>query len=167
MTKKKKEPDLQPETAPPELAKADTDSEKSEEPSSEGMTTKKEPDLKPEMPALDDLEKTETQSEKSEEAAIPGLASVWEVFSFGAGLKKTLCLIFGLFFALVAGSVLPFMVFYFSRSFKDLVAPPESELFMDNIRDLTFAFLVMGYVTGLNEVIRLPGIVMLTMDTKK
>ena len=109
----------------------------------------KKPELHPEKAgevAPDGSETTETQSEKSEEAPIPGLASVWEVFSFGTGWKKTVCLALGLFFALVAGSVAPFLIFYFAQSFQDLVAPPESDLFMDNIRDLAFSFLVMGYV---------------------
>jgi hypothetical protein len=73
-----------------------------------------------------------------------GLASVREVFSFGGGLKKTLCLVFGLIFAAVAGAVGPFLVFYFARSFKDLVADPMSDEFLKNIRELSYTFLVLG-----------------------
>jgi hypothetical protein len=91
------------------------------------------------------LETSSKSTDQNGEGTKPlGLASVREVFSFGGGLKKTLCLVFGLIFAAVAGAVGPFLVFYFARSFKDLVADPMSDEFLKNIRELSYTFLVLG-----------------------
>jgi hypothetical protein len=74
------------------------------------------------------------------------LASVREVFSFGTGPKKILGLIFGMLFACVAGAIGPLLVFYFANIFQDLVADPTSDEFLAAIREVAYAFLVLGCV---------------------
>jgi hypothetical protein len=91
------------------------------------------------------LETSSKSTDQNGEGTKPlGLASVREVFSFGGGLKKTLCLVFGLIFAAVAGAVAPFLIYYFASSFEDLVGDPTSDEFLRNIRELSYTFLVLG-----------------------
>ena len=73
------------------------------------------------------------------------VATIYEVFSFAEGsMTKYVGLTFGILAALVSGTVGPFMIFYFATAFEDLVADPTSDEFMENIKDLTYAFLVLG-----------------------
>jgi ATP-binding cassette subfamily B (MDR/TAP) protein 1 len=100
-------------------------------------------DLPPEMAPSDTSLSTDQNGEGIKAL---GLASVREVFSFGGGLQKTLCLVFGLLFAAVAGAVAPFMIFYFASSFQDLVADPTSDEFLEKIKELSYTFLVLGVI---------------------
>lgn len=74
------------------------------------------------------------------------LASVKEVFSFGAGPKKRICLILGFACAVISGAVFPAMAFFFSQSFKDLGASTSGDGFLKNIRDLAFSLMILGAV---------------------
>lgn len=72
------------------------------------------------------------------------LASVKEVFSFGAGPKKRICLVLGFACAVVSGAVYPAMIFFFSQSFKDLGASISGDDFLKNIRELAFSLMILG-----------------------
>lgn len=74
------------------------------------------------------------------------LASVKEVFSFGAGPKKRICLFLGFACAVVSGAVYPAMAFFFSQSFKDLGASTSVDNFLKNIRELAFSLMILGVV---------------------
>jgi hypothetical protein len=38
------------------------------------------------------------------------------------------------------------MIFYFAKSFQEISADPASEEFLESVRELSFTFLVLGYV---------------------
>ena len=72
------------------------------------------------------------------------LASWTQVFSFGPGLTPKLLLVSGAMCAAVAGAVGPFMIWYFVEAFRDMVADPRSDEYMEKVKELTYAFLVLG-----------------------
>ena len=72
------------------------------------------------------------------------LASAREVFSFGSGRKKRVCLTLGLICSFVSGCIFPLMAFLFAKSFEDLGASATSEGFMVEIRKLAFYFMGLG-----------------------
>lgn len=72
------------------------------------------------------------------------LASFQEVLSFGNGPQTKLLMAAGIIVAIVAGALGPFMIWYFARSFQDLSADPTSADFLANVKELAFAFLVLG-----------------------
>jgi hypothetical protein len=57
------------------------------------------------------------------------LAFIRDVFSFGAGSKKRICLVLGLACSFVSGCVFPVMAFLFARSFQDLGASTSNDDF--------------------------------------
>ena len=72
------------------------------------------------------------------------LATWTQVFSFGPGLTPKLLLVAGAVCAAVAGAVGPFMIWYFVEAFRDMVADPTSDEYMEKVKELTYAFLVLG-----------------------
>lgn len=74
------------------------------------------------------------------------LASIREVFSYGTTRMKVICLTFGFVFSALSGAVPIGVIIYFSQSFTNLVADPTSGNFMDQIRELAYAFLVLGVI---------------------
>lgn len=72
------------------------------------------------------------------------LASWTQVFSFGPGPTPKLLLVSGAVCAAVAGAVGPFMIWYFVEAFRDMVADPRSDEYMEKVKELTYAFLVLG-----------------------
>ena len=72
------------------------------------------------------------------------LASVREVFSFGAGRKKRTCLVLGVICAICSGAVFPAVAFFFSRSFQALGASTSNEDFLQQVRRLAFTFIILG-----------------------
>jgi len=72
------------------------------------------------------------------------LATVREVFSFGSGPKKNVCLVIGFSCAIVSGLVFPAMAFFFALSFQTLGASVTSEGFASQIRELAFTFMALG-----------------------
>ena len=91
----------------------------------------------------------EEEDDANKEDAKTQLASVRQVFSFGTAATPPL-LMAGLMCAAVSGLVGPFMVFYFAKAYSDLSGDPTSEEFMDNVRHLSFIFLVLGAVAFLS-----------------
>lgn len=89
-----------------------------------------------------DVEKTA----QTEQKARHQLASISEVFSYGRGRTKLLCLTFGFMLAAVSGAVPIGIIFYFAKAFEDLVADPNNADFMDPIRKLAYAFLILGII---------------------
>ena len=74
------------------------------------------------------------------------LASIRDVFSYGDRRLKIVCLSLGFLFAAAAGSVAPAMVFYYAKAFEELVADPSSPQFMEQVKELTWTFLVLGVI---------------------
>ena len=72
------------------------------------------------------------------------LASIRDVFSFGTGHKKRICLILGLACSFVSGCVFPVMAFLFARSFQDLGASTSNDDFLAQVRELSYTFMVLG-----------------------
>ena len=77
------------------------------------------------------------------------LAAVRDVFSFGSGPKKNVCLVLGFGCAIVSGCVFPAMAFFFAQSFQSLGTSVTSEDFASQIRELAFTFMALGYVASL------------------
>jgi hypothetical protein len=100
----------------------------------------------PERSADDPPEKAPSDaSVSSEEKPVEqGLATIHELFSFGAGRKKRFCIFFGVLAAIIAGCVFPSMAFYFARSFEKLGGQTSDTSFLDNITGLSYAFMVLG-----------------------
>lgn len=112
-----------------------------------------------ELPELPDLPDLEAREEAAKEAALiidpdlkeekdkkkdEPLASARQVFSFGAGRKKRVCLTLGLICSFISGCIFPLMAFLFAKSFEDLGASAESEDFLKEIRKLAFYFMGLG-----------------------
>jgi len=74
------------------------------------------------------------------------LASVSQVFSFARTRQTKLQLLGAFFFALISGCTFPAMIFYFAQAFEDLARPTESDDFMDTVRSMVYAFLILGVV---------------------
>lgn len=75
----------------------------------------------------------------------PQLASIRQVFSFGkAQTKGFLCV--GFIFAAISGAVGPIMVFYFAKMYSKMSGDSTTDEFMDNVKELAYTFLVLGYV---------------------
>ena len=74
------------------------------------------------------------------------LASYRQVFSFGAGRKKRVCLTLGLIFSFVSGCIFPLMAFLFAKSFEDLAGASaiSSDEFLAEIRKLAYYFMGLG-----------------------
>jgi len=72
------------------------------------------------------------------------LASARQVFSFGAGRKKRVCLTLGLICSFVSGCIFPLMAFLFAKSFEDLGASATSEGFLAEVRKLAYYFMALG-----------------------
>jgi ABC-type multidrug transport system fused ATPase/permease subunit len=139
MTKDRKE-NWEDESSSEELDDDDDDEEEEEEPPlEEEASTNTTPTTS--------VEPNQTPSTTSAAAPPPQkLASVRDVFSYGTGWVKAVCLSVGFVCAVVAGGIAPAMIFAFSRSFEDLAAPPTSAKFMDTVRELTWIFLGLGVV---------------------
>jgi ABC-type multidrug transport system fused ATPase/permease subunit len=84
--------------------------------------------------------------DKESASAVPQLASISDVFSYGDGWIKFVCLTLGFFLAMVSGAVAPALIFYFAKAFEELVADPQDEEFMKQIRELAYTFLVLGVI---------------------
>jgi len=93
-----------------------------------------------------DHDGTNATTTSSSVTELKQLAPLSDVFSYGTGWVKVVCLSLGFFFAVVEGAVAPAMIFYFAKAFEDLAAPPESEEFMDAVEELTWIFLGLGVV---------------------
>lgn len=72
-------------------------------------------------------------------------AGIMQVFQFGDGPKKWCGLLLGMFCAAISGCVYPFMAFLLSNTFQVLSVPTSDE-FRENIRELSFAFMIIGAV---------------------
>lgn len=72
------------------------------------------------------------------------LASVRDVFSFGAGRKKRICLALGVICAICSGAVFPAVAFFFSRSFQALGASTSNQDFLQQVRRLAYTFIILG-----------------------
>ena len=99
--------------------------------------------------SVTDSEKSNMKDHQDKKEQQPKLASIYEVFfSFGNdenNIQKLVGLTFGIIMALVAGGIGPYMIFYFAKAFEDLVSPnPTSTEFMDNVKDITYAMLILG-----------------------
>jgi ATP-binding cassette subfamily B (MDR/TAP) protein 1 len=86
----------------------------------------------------------EPPPDKKEEAK--PLASIRDVFSFGEGRKKRICLVLGFACSFVSGCVFPVMAFLFARSFQDLVGSVSDDNFLAQVRELAYSFMVLGAV---------------------
>ncbi|KAG7369599.1 efflux ABC transporter permease/ATP-binding protein [Nitzschia inconspicua] len=86
------------------------------------------------------------QQDDNEKKDMYQLASIHEVFSYGTGWIKVSCLTLGFLLAMISGAVAPTMVFYFAKAFQDLVADPQDERFMEQVKELAFTFLVLGVI---------------------
>lgn len=95
-------------------------------------------------PSTNELSQDAEQCDKETDEDAKQLASVKDVFSFGAGPKKRLCLVLGTFCAVVSGCVFPAVAFFFAASFQDLGASTENTDFLKNIRELAFTFMILG-----------------------
>jgi len=72
------------------------------------------------------------------------LASMREVFSFGAGHKKRICLTLGIFCAMCSGAVFPAIAFFFANSFQALGASTSNEDFLHQVRRMSLTFMILG-----------------------
>ena len=76
----------------------------------------------------------------------PKLATISQVFSFADTPRIRLRMFSSCIFAIISGSVFPAMAFYFAFAFEELAADSTGEDFMQTIRELAFAFLLMGAI---------------------
>ena len=98
------------------------------------------------------------------------LASVRQVFSFGSGRKKRICLVLGIFCAIISGCVFPAMAFFFAQSFQRLGASTSTEDFLARVSQLAFVFMILGaiafvFMTGHSTFIETAAVAM-TLDLK-
>ena len=121
-------------------------SEEVEESPPPPTTTTTTMEKKSSIVSSEEAETSTTTSTKEQQAAAtpPQLASLRDVFSYGTGWVKVVCLSLGFVCAVIAGGVAPAMIFVFARSFEDLVVPPTSPQFMDSVREMTYIFLGLG-----------------------
>lgn len=91
--------------------------------------------------AIDPELKDEKEKKKKKDEP---LASVKQVFFFGAGRKKRIYLVLGLICAFVSGTILPLMTFLFVKSFEDLGASTSSDVFLEEVRKNSFYFMGLG-----------------------
>jgi ABC transporter transmembrane region. len=83
--------------------------------------------------------------EKNNKDKLGPLSPASAVFlAFGRTEKIVLFRWLGALSAVVSGSVYPVMAFYFSQSFEKLGASTDGDNFMNEIKDLAMAFLVLG-----------------------
>jgi hypothetical protein len=80
----------------------------------EEFAANKKPEMAPDEKASTTATTDDNEQTKATTSTI-GLASIRELFSFGATFRTRLYLLFGLIFAAVAGAVGPFMIFYFAK----------------------------------------------------
>ena len=85
----------------------------------------------------------ELKEEKDKKKDEP-LATAKQVFSFGAGRKKRICLTLGLICAFVSGCIFPLMAFLFAKAFENLSATATSEDFLEEVRNMAFYFMGLG-----------------------
>lgn len=86
--------------------------------------------------------KAPKKGEKEEEGP---LASFSDVFTaFGNTRRIQTYRIVATFFAIITGLCFPALAFIFANSFQDLGASPTSEAYMANIREMVWAFIVIG-----------------------
>lgn len=101
------------------------------------------------MASMDD-----TQRSKKSDAGDDGdgdgkkqVASVSEVLSLSTNKPRTRpFLVAGLIGAFVSGLVYPAMAFFFAQTFEKFAVPTGSDSFMDGIREIAYAFMILGAV---------------------
>lgn len=76
----------------------------------------------------------------------PKLATISQVFSFANTPQIRLRIFSSCVFAVISGAVFPAMAFYFAFAFEELAADSTGEDFMQTVRELAFAFLIMGAI---------------------
>lgn len=94
-----------------------------------------------------DLSKPPEEKEEKKEDELGPLAKTSDVFSkFGRTRKVSALRFVGIFFSICSGTIYPIMAFYFARSFEDLggLAGNDSAVFMAEIRNLVYAFMILG-----------------------
>ena len=74
------------------------------------------------------------------------LVSIRQLFSFARTQRSKSCIAAGLFFACITGAAYPAMAFYFAAAFEDLAASTDVDGFMDTIRELAAAFMILGVI---------------------
>lgn len=83
------------------------------------------------------------QSKQGEKTLEP-LATASEVFSFAQTTRTKCYLIVGWSSAILSGLCFPAMAWIFSNSFSDLAVDPSESDFMDQVRSLSFRFIILG-----------------------
>jgi len=98
-------------------------------------------------PPADGGKSNNSKDDKSKDDGMTGpQASVSEVLSFAETTAVKLQIVGGLICAAVSGIVVPSMAFLFASVFEDLSSDPTSSDFLKNIRELAFAFCVLGVI---------------------
>ena len=75
------------------------------------------------------------------------LASLSELFSLSTAKPRTRpFLAIGLIGAFISGCVYPAVAFYFAAVFEKFVVPTGADTFMDGIREMAYAFMILGVI---------------------
>lgn len=75
------------------------------------------------------------------------LASLSELFSLSTAKPRTRpFLAIGLIGAFISGCVYPAVAFYFAAVFEKFVVPTGADAFMDGIREMAYAFMILGVI---------------------
>lgn len=86
----------------------------------------------------------ELKDDKDKKKKDEPLSSARQVFSFGAGRKKRVCLTLGLICSFVSGCIFPLMAFLFAASFEKLGASATGDDFLTEVRKVAYYFMGLG-----------------------
>jgi len=111
------------------------------------MTTEKMETVLPECAE----DKMMTKEAMTEEIDAP-LATFGEVFSFAETFKTRLYLVMGIFWAVIAGLMMPATIYYFSGALRDISAITQEGL--DPVLDIVYALMIIGVLSLVSETLQ-------------